>query len=99
MYKACEWINGWEWISNNNKLNRLHPLFFSFVQVLNGHQRNDGRIEDFCDAQIFKSHPLFARDPTALQLMLYYDEVEIANPLGSKSGKHKLGNFTNPYSK
>ena len=65
--------------------------------MLNGHQRNDGRIEDFCDAQIFKSHPLFARDPTALQLMLYYDEVEIANPLGSKSGKHKLGNFTNPY--
>jgi hypothetical protein len=34
---------------------------------------------------------LFSRDPTALQLMLYYDEVEIANPLGSKAGKHKLG--------
>ena len=24
---------------------------------------------------------------------LYYDEVEIANPLGSKTGKHKLGKF------
>ena len=30
-------------------------------------------------------------DPTALQLFLYYDEVELANPLGSKTGKHKLG--------
>lgn len=64
-----------------------------FSQVLNGHQRNDGKIEDFCDGQIFRSHSLFSKDPTALQLMLYYDEVEIANPLGSKTGKHKLGKF------
>jgi hypothetical protein len=26
--------------------------------------------------------------------MLYYDEVEIANPLGSKAAKHKLGKKT-----
>lgn len=71
----------------------IHPLFPSCFtsQVLNGHQRNDTRIEDFCDAQIFKTHPLFSKDPTALQIMLYYDEVEVANPLGSKCGKHKLG--------
>ena len=48
-------------------------------------------IADFCDGNIFKTHPLFSRDPSALQLMLYYDEVEIANPLGAKTGKHKLG--------
>lgn len=24
---------------------------------------------------------------------LYYDDAEVANPLGSKSGKHKLANF------
>ena len=40
---------------------------------------------------MFRNHPLFSRDPTALQLFLYYDEVEPANPLGSKTGKHKLG--------
>lgn len=40
---------------------------------------------------MFRNHPLFSRDPTALQLFLYYDEVELANPLGSKTGKHKLG--------
>lgn len=26
-------------------------------------------------------------------LNLYYDDAEVANPLGSKSGKHKLANF------
>ena len=83
-------------VYNVNQLKRYQTDFFfttCFIwQVLNGHQRNDGRIEDFCDAHIFKNHPLFSRDRTTLQLMLYYDEVEIANPLGSKTGKHKLGN-------
>ena len=26
-------------------------------------------------------------------VFLYYDEVEIATPLGSKTGKHKLGMY------
>ena len=64
-------------------------------QVNNSHQRNDGKIEDFCDGEAFSEHPLFSSDPTALQLFLYYDEVEIANPLGSKTGKHKLGMYLN----
>lgn len=38
---------------------------------------------------------MFSVDPTALlQLMLYYDELELKNPLGtvgSKTGKHNLG--------
>ena len=56
-----------------------------------GHKRNDAMIADFCDCNIFKTHPLFLRDPSTLQLMLYYDEVEISNPLGTKTGKHKVG--------
>ena len=48
-------------------------------------------IEDYCDGKLFRTHPLFSSDPTALQIMLYYDELEIANPLGCKAGKHKLG--------
>ena len=30
--------------------------------------------------------------PTALLIFLYYDDVEVCNPLGSSKGKHKLGN-------
>ncbi|XP_044726999.1 uncharacterized protein LOC123290764 [Chrysoperla carnea] len=31
--------------------------------------------------------------PHAIRLQLYYDELEIVNPLGSKTGVHKLGAF------
>ena len=50
----------------------------------------NGRIYDFCDSELFKAHPLFSRDPQALQIMHYYDEVEVVNPLGSKTKIHKL---------
>ena len=58
--------------------------------MLSSHQRQDGKMEDFCDGDCFKQHPLFSRDATALQTQLYVDEVETVNPLGSKVKKHKL---------
>jgi len=46
---------------------------------------------DFCDGEFFKQHPVFRKHPTALQIIIYYDDIEVANPLGSKAGTHKLG--------
>ena len=43
---------------------------------------------------MYKSHPLFSNcDDGALylQFIMYYDDVELTNPLGSSRGKHKLG--------
>ncbi|KAK3721414.1 hypothetical protein QZH41_008022 [Actinostola sp. cb2023] len=60
-------------------------------EIENPHKRADGLLADYCDGETFKNHPLFSVDPTALQIMLYYDEIEIVNPLGSKTSKHKLG--------
>jgi hypothetical protein len=48
-------------------------------------------IEDFCDGIRFAKHPLFSQDPLALQILAYYDELELCNPLGSHIKKHKLG--------
>ena len=49
-------------------------------------------LEDlFCDGSYFKSNPLFSEQPTSLQVQLYYDDFETANPLGSKRGAHKVG--------
>ena len=31
--------------------------------------------------------------PNALQILLYYDDVEFTNPLGSHKNKHKQGTF------
>lgn len=51
----------------------------------------NGMIEDFCDGSLFSKHPLFSTDPNALQIIGYYDELEVCNPLGPHTKKHKLG--------
>ena len=51
----------------------------------------DGTIEDICDGELYKAHPIFSNDPLALQLILFYDELELCNPLGTHVKKHKLG--------
>ena len=52
---------------------------------------NSEKMGDYCDGQQFQEHPLFLDDPSALQVMLYYDELEVCNALGSKTKTHKLG--------
>ena len=65
----------------------------SQVDTCNSRVHRDGRIEDFCDGELFKSHALFSKDPKALQIIAYYDELEVCNPLGSHVKTHKLGLF------
>ena len=55
------------------------------------HISEGGLIGDFCDGTVFQTHPLFSQDPCALQIVTYYDEVELCNSLGSHVKKHKLG--------
>lgn len=62
-----------------------------FLKIENPHTRDDGLLSDFCDGDVFRAHPLFSRDPHALQLILYFDEFEVCNPLGSRANKHKIG--------
>ena len=52
----------------------------------------DGRImQDFCDGAAYKLHPLFSIDPHGLQIIAYFDELEVCNPIGSFAQIHKLG--------
>ena len=48
-------------------------------------------LHDFRDGLLYKQHALFRVDDNALQVIIYYDDVEVANPLGSYRGQHKLG--------
>lgn len=52
---------------------------------------NNGIMKDFCDGNAFKKHMLYSKDPQALQIQLYYDDIDVCNPIGSKSVIHKLG--------
>ncbi|XP_046852978.1 uncharacterized protein LOC124446190 [Xenia sp. Carnegie-2017] len=64
-------------------------------QVRNPHQSLDGNMRDFSDGEQFNPgrHPLFSVNHKALQILLYYDDFEVANPLGAKATVHKLGGF------
>ena len=59
--------------------------------MTSGHQRLHDNMGDYCDSPAFKSHPLFSKESLALQIMMYYDDVEVTNPLGSKTKTHKIG--------
>ena len=60
-----------------------------------GHSiKKGGVLRDHCDGEAYQQHPLFSDHVEALQILFYYDEVEVCNPLGSKK-KHKMGNDYN----
>ena len=43
-----------------------------------------------CDGSVFQTHPLFSSDPSAVQIIAFFDELELCNPLGTHVKKHKL---------
>lgn len=54
---------------------------------------SDGILEDFCDGEVFRMHPLFSSDPFALQIVAFYDELELCNPLGTHVKKQTRNLF------
>ena len=86
--------------NKENKLSRDIPqriihvtcqvIIYIFLQVFKKWPSTpSGYLYDFCDGETFKQHPLFGTKNDALQIVIYYDEVETANPFGSYHGKHK----------
>ena len=74
-------------------LDTLHSLLTlqEVQEVFNTSFAARHELQEFCDGLIYKCHPLFQEDKTALQIIGYYDEVEVVNPIGSYVSKHKLG--------
>ena len=48
-------------------------------------------LKDYCDGDLYRSHPLFSQDCYALQIVAYFDELELCYPLGTHIKKHKVG--------
>ena len=59
------------------------PRVLDEIESLPQRIHNNELLEDFCDGTLFKEHPLFSCDPYALQIIAYFDELEVCNPLGS----------------
>jgi hypothetical protein len=101
LHSSSEW-DGQVLKTNNvtgyvvNFLDNLQALLSSpsfKAEVTDIHRSNDGLMRDICDGSFFSNHPLFQRFPSALQVVIYYDDVEVYNALGSSAGDYKLGAF------
>ena len=47
-------------------------------------------LHDYCDGEFVRNHPLVKNDDETL-IGFYFDDLETANPFGSRRGKNKLG--------
>lgn len=48
---------------------------------------------DICDGTFCRNHPVFVEDPSGIKIMIYYDDIEVLNPIGHHTKKHKLSMF------
>ena len=60
------------------------------MQINGVHCSGSDTLEDFCDGNVYHSHPLFSLHSDALQVFFYYDDLEVCNPLGSRRKIHKI---------
>ena len=87
VHETAEYVS----ITNICKLVARKDSIWNFMQ--NHKPSTGGELSCFTDGDYFAEHPFFSKYPTAFQILLYYDDVEVTNAEGSKCGIHKLGCF------
>ena len=54
---------------------------YIYFKVMNSHSLSGGLLGGYCDGEMYSRHPLFRDDPCVLQIQVYFDELELCNPL------------------
>jgi hypothetical protein len=97
VYSRTKLLTG-EYISQQSCLKAILSLpgVFSQVESYLKSEPSDGLICDFKDAALWKTHPLRLKyehcdDTLVIPVFDFYDDIEVANPLGSHATIHKLG--------
>lgn len=83
----------YQYVSIIETLQNLLSHYDIFAHDMNSHKSNDGILRDFCDGEVFERNTLFSNDPTALQIMLFFDEFTAVNPFGHQVKNYKIGWF------
>ena len=91
--------NGLQILENSPVTTEVIPLkdiFYKILQIKNirslihsymSKKNNDGEFKDVKDERVHREHV----SSTHLPFVIFYDELETGNPLGSHRGKNKLG--------
>ncbi len=91
-------------ISEKDECFRYIPLLESLQQLLSNERISaiilreptpcqPGLFYDICDGKVYQSDEYFQQHKDALMIVLYHDELEVCNPLGSNAGVHKVDMF------
>ena len=72
-----------------NNLNSFLSLPEIWREITNCHRSDNDYMHDICDGSFIRNQHLFQDHPRALQIVLYTDDIEIVNPIGSHTSKHK----------
>lgn len=56
-------------------------------------QSQDGVLRSYVDGEHCRNHPFLQKYENVIHILLFYDALEVANSLGSKTIIHKLGAF------
>lgn len=76
-------------------LETLEKLFknqsFKDLYFASNHVCDNKRLVSFCCSENFSNSVFFKEEKNALQIQIFYDDFETTNPLGSKTGVHKIG--------
>ena len=55
----------------------VHVFLVLYFKIDRPHDSKEGFLKDFCDGDTFISHSLFSVSDTALQLLIFYDDLEL----------------------
>ncbi|XP_020909444.1 uncharacterized protein LOC110247358 [Exaiptasia diaphana] len=67
------------------------PELFDIILAGPIYSKDSEVLQDFCDGTFMNSHELFATDKCSIKILLYYDDVNVCNPLSNKN--HKISAF------
>lgn len=92
-------------LNENNDIRKFHTVsiketiqsmfmddsvFEQYVQTQTMGCSSDDIIRDIQDGSLFKTHPVLSKDKAAIGVIMYEDDLELADALKAARGKHKI---------
>lgn len=84
-----------EYLSLTETLTTLlnNPKIRGLIEAEAERHIEDGVLRCYLDGSRSKEHQLVIRFPGIIRLEIYWDDIEVVNPLGSKTSVHKIAAF------
>ena len=82
-----------QYSSEKNNLQALVRKYEIREEIEDRRCASAGVLRDYCDAEFVRNHPLVKNNETLL-LAFYFDDLETANPLGSRRGNTNLVSYS-----